>query len=106
MLSAPLITGAPLSPAVGINTAFAPVINGGRAPYALTLFSGALPPGRALTGLTETGTYTTAGAYNYVLRVTDAAGKTADLAVAAVVAAAGSNAGTLDFSDPNNSGLI
>ncbi|UAK25873.1 putative Ig domain-containing protein [Sphingomonas nostoxanthinifaciens] len=100
------VTGSSMSPVVGGNAAFTLSVAGGTAPYGLTLLSGTMPPGRNLSGLSEVGTYTTAGTYSYVLRVTDAAGKTGDLAVTAVVTAAGSAGGTLDFSDPANSGLI
>lgn len=79
------ITGSPIAAAHGTSAAFTPVIAGGTAPYALSLVSGALPAGRALSGLSETGTYAAAGTYNYTLRVTDALSQTKDLAVTATI---------------------
>lgn len=64
---------------------FTPTISGGTAPYALTLFAGALPPGRSISGLTVAGTYTTAGSYSYTLKVTDNLGTTANLSVTMTV---------------------
>ncbi|UAK23682.1 hypothetical protein [Sphingomonas nostoxanthinifaciens] len=99
------IAGAAGSPVVGGNAALTPVISGGTGPYALTKQSGALPGGRSIAGLSVTGTYTAAGTFNYVLRVTDSKGATADLAVTEVVTAAGTTPGTVDFSDPSGTGL-
>jgi hypothetical protein len=92
------ITGTLTSATVGDSTAFNPSISGGTAPYTLSLFSGALPAGRAIVGLSVTGTYTTAATYNYTLRVTDNLGATADLAVGPVVVAAVPVLGTLSLS--------
>lgn len=66
---------------VGSGAAFTPTIAGGTPPYRLSVVSGALAPGRAITGLSITGNYTTAGDYSYVLRVTDSVDATANLSV-------------------------
>lgn len=80
------ISGTPAAGTVGAGGTFLPIIAGGTAPYTLSVASGTLPPGRAISGLTVTGSYTTAGTYSYTLRATDSNGATADLAVTIVVA--------------------
>lgn len=82
------IYGTPTAAMAGSSTAFAPTIIGGTSPYTLSLASGTLPGGRSISGLTVTGTYSAAATFSYVLRVTDALGATATLAVSEVVAAA------------------
>lgn len=84
------ISGSPAPAVVGNNDTFTPTISGGTSPYTLSLASGTLPPGRTVNGSARTvsGTYTTAGTYNYVLRVTDANSATATLSISTVVTAA------------------
>jgi len=85
------MTGSPAAASVGSSDTFTPAISGGTGPYTLSLASGTLPPGRTVNGSakTVTGTYTTAGSYSYVLRVTDNVGATANLTVNMTVAASG-----------------
>ena len=81
------ISGTPATAQVGSGATFTPTISGGTSPYTLTLVSGIFPAGRSLSGLTVTGTYTTAATYNYTLRATDSAGAAADLPLSVTVAA-------------------
>jgi hypothetical protein len=82
------ISGTLTAATVGDTGAFTPAISGGTPSYTLSLLSGTLPAGRAISGLSVTGTYTTAGSYSYTLRATDSVGATVDLAVGPVVVAA------------------
>lgn len=112
--SALSISGSPGNRSVGDSAAFSPTVSGGMAPYTVSLLSGTLPAGRTLSNNTITGTYTTAGTYNYTLRVTDSASPaaTADLAVTQTIAAAstlktakvniGGNQSTSDGFSQNN----
>lgn len=75
-----------MSGTVGSGATFTPTIAGGLPPYTLSVASGAMAPGRTISGLSVTGNYTTAGDYSYVLRVTDSAGATANLSVSDTVA--------------------
>lgn len=98
-----LIVGvAPTAATVGSNATFKPTIIGGTPPYALSIVSGALPPGRAISGLTIAGTYTTPGIYSYILLVTDALGATAILPVGPVVVTS-TYVPALKFNVPANS---
>ncbi len=56
--------------------AFASVA-GGAAPYTYSVTAGALPAGVSLTGLSLSGTYSTAGTYHFTVTVTDGLGATA-----------------------------
>lgn len=82
------ISGTQSTATVGDTTAFTPTITGGTAPYTLSLASGTMAPGRGISGLSVTGTFTTAGTYSYTLRVTDSVGATATLAVGPLVVSA------------------
>lgn len=82
------ISGTQSTATVGDTTAFTPTIAGGTAPYTLSLASGTMAPGRGISGLSVTGTFTTAGTYSYTLRVTDSVGATATLAVGPLVVSA------------------
>lgn len=64
-------------------------VTGGTSPYVWSLSAGALPPGLTLnTGTGDiSGTPTTAGTYNYTVRVTDATGGYATRAETTVIAA-------------------
>lgn len=87
---APLaVSGAPQNATVGAAYPFTPLVSGGIKPYTLTKLSGTLPPGRLVNGLSITGAYTSSGAYNYVLRITDSANATVDLAVNEIIVSAG-----------------
>lgn len=98
------ISGSPGGTVVGNSTVFTPKITGGTPPYSLSLLSGSLPAGRALTGNSITGTYTTAASYTFTLRVTDAANATADLPLTEDVQPAVLTA-TYDFSQANGTKL-
>ncbi|WP_158307856.1 fibronectin type III domain-containing protein [Legionella drancourtii] len=78
--AAPTITGVP-SPnrQVGIVYNQSNIASGGKAPYSYSLNSGTLPAGTSLNSATGTvsGIPTTAGAFSYVIQVTDAYGSTA-----------------------------
>jgi hypothetical protein len=78
------ITGSPATTTgLGAPYSFTPALGGGHTPYAVTLQAGTLPAGLSLNSSTGaiTGTPTAAGtAAGLVLRVTDADGRTADLA--------------------------
>src|SRR5205085_2238846 len=64
---------------VGVTYNSALVANGGTPGYTYSIFSGSLPPGLILNASTGaiTGTPTTAGAFNFVAKVTDSTGGTA-----------------------------
>lgn len=75
---------------------------GGHGSNVWTVFSGSLPTGVTINSATGalTGTPTVAGAYGFVVRVTDSAGFTADSAAQSITIAAGvsiSMASTLDY---------
>lgn len=84
------ISGSPTSGTAGSSAAFVPLVSGATGSYWLQAF-GTLPPGRAISadGLSVVGTYTANGTYQYVIRVTDSSGSTADLQVHEVVGSAG-----------------
>ncbi|MEO5846105.1 MAG: putative Ig domain-containing protein [Caldimonas sp.] len=76
---------------VGVAYSQANVASGGTSPYAYAVSAGALPAGvslNAATGLVS-GTPTTAGAFSYTIRVTDAVGSIATLTTGGTIAAAG-----------------
>ncbi len=50
---------------------------GGQSPYSWTLSNGALPPGLGINGVQISGVPTAAGTFQFTIRVTDAAAKTA-----------------------------
>ena len=65
-------TSSPLTTALlGVSYVQTLSASGGTTPYTWSVFSGSLPPGLALTGATITGTPTTAGSFNFTIRVTD-----------------------------------
>lgn len=101
------ISGTPAAASVGSSAVFTPTIAGGSGSYtSLTVASGTLPAGRSISGLTVTGTYTTAATYSYTLRVTDSLGATADLPLTVTVSASGgAPTGFTYFMDPDGSRL-
>ncbi|MCC6194644.1 MAG: beta-propeller fold lactonase family protein [Burkholderiales bacterium] len=66
----------PLWSLVGAHFGRPIAVGGGRPPYAFAVTSGTLPPGLALDAATGflSGTFTTPGAYDYGVQVTDSAG--------------------------------
>ncbi|MEO5845822.1 MAG: Ig domain-containing protein, partial [Caldimonas sp.] len=75
---------------VGVAYSQSNVASGGTSPYTYAISAGALPAGTALnagTGLVS-GTPTTAGAFSYTVRVTDAAAATAFQTLSGTIAAA------------------
>lgn len=89
----------------GVETdvvSFAYDASGGTAPYAFTLLSGALPTGLTLSSAgIVSGTVSAGGTFSWVARVTDALGKTADLADTAIY----SNARTVVIGGQTTGGL-
>ncbi|MEW5767715.1 MAG: putative Ig domain-containing protein [bacterium] len=71
-------------PSGTVGTAYSQIVSatGGTTPYTWSILSGSLPPGLSLTpgtpNATISGTPTTAGTYNFTVRVTDAASQTDD----------------------------
>src|SRR6185369_2523880 len=59
---------------------------GGNAPYTCTLASGTMPAGVTLSSCAISGTPTTAGTSSFTVRVSDAAGRTLNLAKSVTVA--------------------
>jgi hypothetical protein len=67
-----ITTSSPLTTALlGVSYVQTLSATGGTTPYTWSVFSGSLPPGLTLTGATITGTPTTAGTFNFTIRVTD-----------------------------------
>jgi uncharacterized protein len=69
----------------GVAYAASQLVSGGAAPYALSLASGALPPGLAIEGSGLTGTPTQAGTFNFTLLAVDAYGCTGSQAYALTI---------------------
>lgn len=63
--------------------------SGGTPPYSWSIVSGNLPPGLSLNGASGqiSGTATTAGAFNFTIRVSDSAGATANKDISITIAA-------------------
>ena len=75
---------------VGVAYSQTSAVSGGTSPYAFAISAGSLPAGLTLNISTGTvsGTPTTAGAFSYTVRVTDAASATATQTVAGTMATA------------------
>jgi len=58
---------------------------GGTGAISYNVQSGSLPPGISLSGGVLSGTYSSAGSFNFTIRATDSVGATADLLLAVVV---------------------
>ncbi len=56
-------------------------VSGGAAPYTFTVWSGTLPPGTSLNGLSLVGTFAGWGAYDFTVQVKDAYGATAKIGI-------------------------
>jgi len=93
VMNCPFITVSPLTlPNGSVGTPYSQVISasGGKAPYAFTISSGALPGGLLLNGATGTlsGTPTAAGTFTFSITATDATGcsgtRQYDLSIASV----------------------
>lgn len=95
--------------AVGTPYSFIPTVFGGRPPYTFSQ-TGTLPPGLSFSKTTGalSATPTEGGTFaNINISVADAAGHTAHLTDDPfTITITGGASGTLDFSNPNNSGLI
>ena len=103
-VSSPLsISGSPQAGTVGSEYAASYAAAGGTGPYAFDVLSGVLPPGLSLDAAGRiSGTPTQAGSYGgIVVRVTDAAGRTAQTTSSIVVGAPLRIAGT-----PSASGTV
>ncbi|MEW5767239.1 MAG: putative Ig domain-containing protein [bacterium] len=84
-------------PSGTVGTAYYQTVSatGGTTPYTWSILSGSLPPGLSLTSgtpnATISGTPTTAGTYNFTVRVTDAASQTNDQPLSIIINPAGLN---------------
>ena len=76
------------NPTVGLPYSITVSGSGGTGPYTLTLVSGTLPAGLALSPTGVSGTPTTAGTSSFVIRLTDAAGCFAEVPVSMTVVTA------------------